>query len=333
MEGQKRRKWWRVYTVVAAGAAVVAVLCFSLFRFVSAPTEAEPPVPLAPAAQEEPTPPVWARLPLRAGGETYIPVAGSAWADVGEGLISDDDAMARAAAYIGVEDVSSVTVSLDRLIPEGDRTPFLSSMVNGRRCYIVTFEGLSIPNSVPEPKEEYHHVHTLNALVDAETGQLLKIWSREWLDPPSMRRTTEQVEFELRWDGEEWPGFPDELPKISLLALLNLTGFPAAHAGQLDAVYVTLHNDRPHWLVTVLDTSPIECADEEPEAPDGMTCGAWYDCDPDDPDARCNLVDYDDPRWSLYCDAEQLTKWSPVYGWRMGNDGETGQLYTHSSTY
>jgi hypothetical protein len=318
VEGQRRRKWWKVYVLVGAGAAVVAVLYFSLFPPVTEPTEAERPAPLPPVAREEPARPVWARLPVRAGDEAYIPLDGRAWPDAGEGLISDDEAVARAAAYIGVEDLSSVTVSLDRVIPEGDRTPFLSSMVNGRRCYIVTFGGVDIPKS----EDEVHRVHTLNALVDAETGQLLKLWSSEWLDPPTMQRTAAQVEAEIGRNGEEWQGFPEQLPKISLLELLDMTGFPP-HMQQLDAVYVTLHNRRPHWLVTVRDTSPIYRVDEWPELADGLRCGISVGCHPDDADA-----------WhGRDFDAERQTIQFPVYGWRMGNDGETGQLYSHSNFY
>jgi len=226
------------------------------------------------------------------GQEACIRVAGETWADAGEGLISGDEAVARAAAYIGIADLSDVTVSVDRVVPEGDQTPFLNGMVNDRPCYVVTLDGVDIRIPWGSEEERVLPVRTLNALLDARTGQLLKLWSGEWLDPPSMRRPAAEVEDELRnYGGEEWQGFPEQLPKISFLELLYMTRFPS-HMQQLDAVYV-VRNGRPTWLVTVFDTSPIETCRERPEQ------------------------------------AEPF----PVYGWRMGNDGETGELYIHSTVY
>lgn len=202
-----------------------------------------------------------------------------------------DAVVATAAQYIGLTDLEGLETSVELVVPEGDTTPFLSHLVNGRECYVVTFDKVEIRmpwTHVETGEKMVIPIRTLKALMDAESGTLLRVWSLEWLDPPSMRRTAVEIERSIsQLDEEEWVGFPDSIPSTSLLeAMYKCVLAPAIE--QLDAYYVTTNSlkgeGRATWQMIVRQRMPFgPRQDPEQEAP------------------------------------------YPIYGWRTTADGETGE--------
>jgi hypothetical protein len=219
-----------------------------------------------------------------------------------EPVLTEQAAIQRAACYIGFggSDLGRATVTVERVVPEGDKTPFLSNLVNGRDCYRVRFSGVNINLPWGERDHRVAPFHELNALLDARSGKLLRVWSTKWLDPPTAKRTAAEVEAKYRrFCSERWAGVPDALPTVPLLkALYNPF---ESHTEQLDAYYVTRVTEG--W-----------------NGPETVTRPAW------------ELVTYSQTSFSSGQGPEQDTPY-PIYGWRIVVDAETGEMLDSSNWY
>jgi hypothetical protein len=226
-------------------------------------------------------------------------------------VLSADDAVRVAAEYLGLAPgaatagaatagaptVSAATVGVERVVLQGGGTPFLQ--LDGRACYSVRFGGLDI--RVPwgtGGMEVVLPIHELNALVD-DSGLLLRAWSTEWLDPPTMKSDVRQVEANIgRLGYERWEGIPSEPPKVTLLQALY--DRHVAYAEQLDVFYVTRVSKQGDGTWTSQPTWQIVMRSQTPFFPDQM--------------------------------AEQETPY-PIYGWRRGIDAQTGEVVVDCSIY
>jgi hypothetical protein len=196
------------------------------------------------------------------------------WPPTEETGVGSDAVVAIAAQYIGLTDLAQLYITVDRVVPEGDTTPFLSHLVNGRECYVVTFDNVEIRMpwaNIETGEEMVIPIRTLKALMDAESGTLLRVWSTEWMDPPTMRRTALEVEQSIsQLDEEEWVGFPDSIPSMSLLEAMYRYVL-AASVEQLDAYYVTTNSlkgeGRATWQIIARQGEPFSHAGPEQEHP------------------------------------------------------------------
>jgi hypothetical protein len=171
--------------------------------------------------------------------------------------LTEGQAVDIAASYLGLGDLSGLDIVADRVTPTGDNTPILHELINGRKCWVVSFGGLKLSEVVDDTTYDNPFISRLNVLLDAESGQLLKAWSTEWLDPPTAWRTAAEADAIVDGVNEEWHGLPDTLPKVGLLQALS----ESAHlprAEQLDVVYVSASyltvdgwlEAHPTWMIT-----------------------------------------------------------------------------------
>ncbi len=211
-------------------------------------------------------------------------------------LLAPSEAAQVAAQWIGI---SQPAAAVSAIMVEGDQTPFVHALLEGHKCYLVTFSGVNIPLPWGEDGGEIMAaIHGLNALVDAQSKQVLRVWSTEWLDPPSSRRAIRDVEGKIGLlNGERWSGLPTTPPKVTLLqALRDPERRITTYMEQLDAYYVT------------------------------STCEGATTSD----DTWQIIIHQQTPLWGSL--PEQLTPY-PIYGWRLVVSGQTGAQFTSSSVY
>jgi hypothetical protein len=234
-----------------------------------------------------------------------------------DSAIGRQEAISIAARCIGLGDLAGLTVTVERVVPAGDRTPFLSDLVNGRKCYAVRFSGLEIKLPLGDEDEEIiAAIHGLNALIDAESGKLFRVWSTERLDPPSMKRSPAEVADRIsRTNDERWLAFPDAPPSVALLrALYHRNWRVASLMEQLDAYYVV--SERTETDLVPPDTEP------ELRVSYTKTRTTWQIV------ARQRHPHF----WGIAPLAGD-TEPFPVYGCRLIVDAETGEALSASNLY
>ncbi len=225
-----------------------------------------------------------------------------------------DAAIRIAAEHIGLTDLDGIEICVRRVIPEGDTTPFLSHLINGRECYAVRFSGLEIKLPLGEEDDEIiSAVHGLNALIDAESGKLFRVWSTEWLDPQSMKRSVSESEANInRENGARWMGFPEAPPSVGLLeALYDRSLRLSSLMEQLDAYYVVHESRAAPQLET--DSQELGEASAEERAPIVVTRATWQ------------MVVRQQIPFLPHGGPEQVEPY-PVYGLRLTVDAETGEF-------
>ena len=231
--------------------------------------------------------------------------------------ISDQEAIRIAAQGIGLTDLSRLTVTATRVVLTGDQTPFVHALMEGRRCYLVVFSGVEI--RVPwgvEDEKVVSAIHGLEALVDAGSAQLLRVWSSEWLNPPSMRRAVAEVELAIRsLDEERWVGIPTAPPKVTLLtALYDREYREATYMEQLDAYYVT--------------SEKVEAWIDE-NAPDGPV----YHSELRTRDTWQIILRSQVPFIPSSTPVGEQTEPYPIFGWRLAYDAQTAECVEASTVY
>ena len=172
--------------------------------------------------------------------------------------------------YTGFEAIAEVSDSMAaeiaRLeIVENDDTPFLYEYVNGRTVWKVKLDQirLNLPRRSPEAIAN-QTPKNFEAWLDAETGQLLKIFSQiDGYDstlapePPPESSTVE-----LRCTGEVLVEYPEYSPSVCLVeALGNAAGSSPVLAKEILAVFVMWsyldRPPRPVWSITGRGIPPM----------------------------------------------------------------------------
>ncbi len=182
-----------------------------------------------------------------------------------EGL-SSTDAMAIAARAIGLTDSGAATATATLSVPTDDATPFVRGSMNGRRCWLVEFDNLKLTLDVRGTQVANEHIRALRALVDATSGQLLRVWSPERISSSKAPRGPEEREDSISMGPERWLGFPTTPPGASLLSVLSYLGW-SPDIEEIDAVYVLARcpgeayqsrgEPRPTWSITLRASVPF----------------------------------------------------------------------------
>ena len=158
-----------------------------------------------------------------------------------------EEAVQRAYQYTGFEEIKSVpqTAAAEMAsltVIENDSTPFLYTQINGRQVWKVQLKDvrLVLPDKVQELVER-NNPKTYEAWIDAETGILLRVFSRYQghdpnlypeLPPDSATKLMESM-------GEKLTGFPTVLPELDFMAALNNAGGAnPMEAKEINASYV-----------------------------------------------------------------------------------------------
>jgi hypothetical protein len=226
-------------------------------------------------------------------------------------LTSEAAAVRTASQWIGLPDSPRPVVTIARVVVKGDRTPFLHDLIEGRTCYQVTFTGLTIRLPWGENDQEITSaIHGLTALVDARSGQVLRVRSVARLNAPSDRRTAAEVEGRISLLNEErWTGLPTAPPKVSLLkALYDREGRIATYMEQLDAYYV------------ISVTGPTSVNEETGQVLGGPeTRDTWQ------------ITLHRHVPFGPFSPAEQEKPL--IYGWREVVDGQSGEHIESSNVY
>ncbi len=188
-------------------------------------------------------------------------------------LTNAAQAIARAREYLGLPAKYAGATSATTLVVQADNTPFLHDQVVGKLCWRVTFEGVDVVTPAREGPVKNEAVRGFSVLLDAASGKLFRVSSIGPLSEVAAKRAPEVSEEVIGRAFEEWTGFPEAMPKVSLLeALRNV--MEAGGAEQIDAWHVAAsydgnngHCDRcPTWMIVMRSTRPFEGA-QKPEQP------------------------------------------------------------------
>jgi hypothetical protein len=181
-----------------------------------------------------------------------------------------EEAVQRAYQYTGFEEIKSVpkTAAAEMAsltVIENDSTPFLYTQINGRQVWKVQLKDVRLV--LPRKPQEYLQQckpKTFEAWIDAETGILLRVFSRyDGYDPnlfPELAPdSATKVMNRMR---EIFAGFPTELPKVDFLEALDLApGTSPCKAKEIIARYVLWsHMGKsavPAWFILVRGKPPF----------------------------------------------------------------------------
>jgi len=160
-------------------------------------------------------------------------------------------AITTARAVLGLTDMTGVAASATRITMKGDRSPFVHNEIGGKVCYLVAFDNVQIkmPDGEGEAAEQRTvPIHDFRVAVEASTGKVLRIWSAEWLDPPTARRSIAEIEAKLDCNSHErWDGIATTVPKVPLLEAMRRNDVGLG-VEQLDVWYV-MYKGAPTWIV------------------------------------------------------------------------------------
>ncbi len=105
-----------------------------------------------------------------------------------------------------------------------DRTPFLWKQFDGKPCWKVDFNEVSLrlKSSVPNFRDKY--VRRFSVLLDSSTGQLLSVVSLFDGKDPDLHPQPSGAAAELQLSGQEelYHGLPPEGPRLTFLAALDV---------------------------------------------------------------------------------------------------------------
>jgi hypothetical protein len=167
-----------------------------------------------------------------------------------------------------------------RSVVQNDRTPFLWRQFEGRPCWQVDFDevSLKLASAMPDYRDRYRRKFTVS--LDAGSGQLLGIVSLYEGEDPDFRPQPSgpMAESQLSGQDEIYHGLPPLPPRLTFLAALDVVltkgiGSPFL-AKELYASYV-MHSrsgsaPRAVWVITLNGLPPIPV-----DGPYGDTVPAW----------------------------------------------------------
>jgi hypothetical protein len=207
------------------------------------------------------------------------------------------EALRLAGRYIGLAKPHRIRHEVTFVRLDKVTTPRLRLLVNGHRCWEVSFHGVEVFGyrniNARRVRVVNPYIHNLNALIDAESGQLIWVWSGERLVESAVPRPdVARLETPVgEHGGESWDGLPSEPPKVSFLEAVARTR-ASRTAEQLDAVYLLASYCNGNETLTRHPTWMIAAH------------------------TRLGPVGHNQP-------PEQEVP-DPVYGWREAIDAETG---------
>ena len=182
-------------------------------------------------------------------------------------LTSETEAISRALAFTGFDQLDGVTISAKRLALTENPVPFVGRALVGQEVWQVTLANvrLKLPSAVSSFKDRY--VRTFTVLLRASTGQLVAIHSQP--DGPARplrpEPSADSAESQLAGEDETYEALPDRLPKVHLLdgldhVLNDGIGSPLV-AQEINAVYV-VHSRMGSaplavWAITLRGIPPL----------------------------------------------------------------------------
>jgi len=220
---------------------------------------------------------VWAALVVCSAA--VCPQDTNGQSDDGRSIETARQAVRRAYEYTGFEEIAEVSDSAAEIarleIVENDDTPFLYEYVNGRTVWKVNLDQVRLKPPRRSPEAIANQTpKNFEAWLDAETGQLLKIFSKiDGYDSTlAPEPPTESAMVQLRHTKEAFTGFVTEPPPITLTqALDNAGGTSPLAAKELLAVCVMWsHRDKapvPVWSITGRGVKPLRIGSGKESGP------------------------------------------------------------------
>jgi len=171
-------------------------------------------------------------------------------------------------------------ITARQVVVRDDRTPFLWKQFEGKPCWQVDFETVSLrlASAIPGFRDTY--VRTFSVRLDVTTGQLLGVTSLFEGQDPDLRPQPSGAEAESQLSGQEeiYHGLPSHPPRLTFLAALDteLTkgiGSPFL-AKEIYGSYV-MHSrsgaePRAVWVITLNGLPPMPV-----DGPFGNTVPVW----------------------------------------------------------
>ena len=194
-------------------------------------------------------------------------------------LASEAEAIEQA-SHLTELDTLTQTIAARQLIIRDDRTPFLWRQFEGKPCWEVNFDGVSLRlrSAISGFRDKY--VRRFSVLLDGTTGQLIRIVSPFEGQDPDFRPQPSgaAAEAQLRGQDEIYEGLPPHPPRLTFLAALDVEltqgiGSPFL-AKEIYASYVTHSragaSPRAVWVITLNGLPPMPV-----DGPFGDTVPAW----------------------------------------------------------
>jgi len=140
--------------------------------------------------------------------------------------------------------------------------PFIPD-TESRRAWRVEFTDVKFGNQADQPA--YDIPKTVEVYVDSSSGELLKIVFRPQKETNLVREPTSEESTQLlKALGENYHGFPQTSPHISLMAAMNRCKFYPLHSDEVIVWYVnwSLDNAKPYpeqpvWVIYMRGTLPV----------------------------------------------------------------------------
>ena len=141
--------------------------------------------------------------------------------------INKQSAITRACEYLGVtwekgdNTIDSSQVSAEIVVLDNDQTPFLHDQINGRPIWRINFKDIKLSTLMerPDPTEEYHRDFV--ALIDPDSGCLLKIYSPQPGKDSIVEPFADDEENKIAMYLEEYVGFPPSGDYMSLFEIIG----------------------------------------------------------------------------------------------------------------
>jgi len=138
-------------------------------------------------------------------------------------LASEAEAIEQASRLTELDTLTQ-TIAARQLIIRDDRTPFLWRQFEGKPCWEVNFDGVSLRlrSAISGFRDKY--ARRFSVLLDGTTGQLIRIVSPFEGQDPDFRPQPSgaAAEAQLRGQDEIYEGLPPHPPRLTFLAALDV---------------------------------------------------------------------------------------------------------------
>lgn len=164
----------------------------------------------------------------------------------------------------GLDKVPDILVSARREILAFDNTPLLHERIVGRPLWRVTIDNVTLTSRYEKGKNPY--IHAFDVLIDAQTGQVLKVislWPADTEPKEEVRALISTQEYDVMFRGNDqcFPGgIPEDLPQITFLSAVEKASGEdftiITDAKQIEGIYVMFSpppppnkKSRPAWVI------------------------------------------------------------------------------------
>ena len=194
-------------------------------------------------------------------------------------VANESEAITEASRLTGLDTLTR-KITAHQFTVHDDRTPFLWRQFEGKQCWKVEFDEVSLKLASAIPGYKDKHVRKFSVLLDGATGALMEVLSLFHGTDPEFRPQPSgaSAEAQLSRQQEIYHGLPEKPPRLTFLQALDVVltkgiGSPFL-AKEISASYV-MHS-RPNsplraaWVITLNGLPPIPV-----DGPHGDTVPVW----------------------------------------------------------